>query len=1350
MTHRTRDCPTLTLVGLLAVSLTACADKRYILIDGSTCSTAVDCAAYASCGRRVEGCLCRGDQCYFDSRSPERDLEDDPAVGCRACHGSIANAAPPFAVNNNADPLTVQVGAHQTHLRGGHGAKPGSCEDCHLVPTETNSPGHIDSPLPAEVTWGGLAQLDGALPIWDPTTGTCTNTYCHGATMTGGYLTSPVWTALDGTQDACGTCHGLPPPLPHPVNAACELCHQPTAGPGLSFASPMTHIDGIVQVQTDCVSCHGQGPTSAPPLDLAAQSDTSRMGVGAHQTHRTGGEVSRPVGCTECHIVPANLDDPGHVDTPPPAEVTFGPLAKLAHVPVFAEPGCSDTYCHSGQGASVPQPIWNLVDGTQGACGACHGTPPATPVHQSATTGCANCHLPTAGQGLTVAERTTHVDGLVQASDVDCSSCHGGVDNPAPPKDLNGDTDPADREVGAHLVHFTGGAVSAPVACSSCHLVPQSLNDPGHVDTDPPAEVTFSGRAVLQGSVPTWRIDTRTCMSVYCHGVTSSGGTNVDPVWNAPGSVICGTCHGLPPDPPHPQSTRCELCHAPTAGPGMTIADRSHHVDGTVDVNDQIPCASCHGSTTNAAPPKDLAGNNTSAKVGAHQQHIAGTARSKAVPCDECHNPVAPSTPNQAGHYDSAPPAELTWGVLARTGGLSPTWSGAACSNTYCHGASLTGATDTAPQWTAAARTCDDCHGMPPNDADHGNGTATQCESCHPDVAGPGQTIINKNRHVDGVLDTSAACDSCHGGAGDPTPPTDTLGASVSNAVGVHRAHESPTIGADVPCVSCHKVPVNYGDAGHVDTALPAEVIFTGRSIADGATTASWSASLWRCSNTYCHGATLAGGKTVVYWNVYTHADRACGACHGMPPTTAGHAGVSGPDTCDVCHQDTAGPSQTILPAGRALHGDGIVQVNGGGCTACHASPPTPTDQDYANGGGAHAQHAAAGIECITCHGNNGSGPTHNPSSRTAPSLANRNEVNVVFATSLTFPAGTSMRNGQASATWTQSTQTCKVGCHNPVNGNPNETPNLTRTVTWTGAAPGCVGCHDTVPSDRPNNHPISTLGDAGCLTCHSSAGHTTGAMAFKDPDPTDGFAYAPGNIDGLCKTCHDSGTTTAFGGVRPQDVVTKWSLSSHAGQQYKCVRCHTYHATAGGPPLFDRRSSACTTAGCHDDKLADFQKVAGGPISHHKIEGGTGIAVGCNDCHNAHVAQASPNAAINPTSRWTIYAMPATAVTSRTRSYNAFCTNCHGPTPPAGVTGAKQPNAVTWPGAGSGHMSGAHGGQYGCPNCHGWHGTDGTAGINRGRLIRSNVMGVNNQPYGGKSTCAASGTRPGTSFSCH
>jgi len=74
-------------------------------------------------------------------------------------------------------------------------------------------------------------------------------------------------------------------------------------------------------------------------------------------------------------------------------------------------------------------------------------------------------------------------------------------------------------------------------------------------------------------------------------------------------------------------------------------------------------------------------------------------------------------------------------------------------------------------------------------------------------------------------------CSSCHGDVDSPAPPVDTHGraATTFRGVGAHRDHLlTGTLGADVPCGTCHKVPVSAADAGHMDTPLPAEVIFDG------------------------------------------------------------------------------------------------------------------------------------------------------------------------------------------------------------------------------------------------------------------------------------------------------------------------------------------------------------------------------------------------------------------------------------------------------------------------------------------------------------------------------------------
>lgn len=107
---------------------------------------------------------------------------DIPA--CSVCHGSNLNAAPPLPVSGTSSARTERgVGAHQQHLLSSTWHRRVLCEDCHKVPQKTSDPGHVDSPLPAEVTFSALARSDGSAASWNGVT--CSNVYCHGAKSSG-------------------------------------------------------------------------------------------------------------------------------------------------------------------------------------------------------------------------------------------------------------------------------------------------------------------------------------------------------------------------------------------------------------------------------------------------------------------------------------------------------------------------------------------------------------------------------------------------------------------------------------------------------------------------------------------------------------------------------------------------------------------------------------------------------------------------------------------------------------------------------------------------------------------------------------------------------------------------------------------------------------------------------------------------------------------------------------------------------------------------------------------------------------------------------------------------------------
>ncbi|HEY3358194.1 MAG TPA: CxxxxCH/CxxCH domain-containing protein, partial [Polyangia bacterium] len=496
------------------------------------------------------------------------------------------------------------------------------------------------TPMRADLTFGGRATLGGVAARYGYDTLSCT-AYCHGVTLSGGSNTAPVWNRVGAGEAACGTCHGLPPAAPHPQSTACQSCHPTVLGDGTLDKD--LHINGVVDLRGGtgtCTSCHGSAANPAPPVDTQGRADTTLVSVGAHQTHLTEGPLTRALPCESCHVVPTDVGHSNGV-----VDLAWSALASAdGATPAWDRAsGTCTTYCH-GQtlaGGANTTPEWTKVDGTQAACGACHGLPPAAPHPQSSA--CATCH-PTVDASMAIIDKDLHVNGQVDVS-VACNSCHGSAANPAPPVDTHGRSDVALRSVGAHQAHLTAGPVARALPCAECHLVPTTT---AHIDGTP--QVTFGPLSRADGATPTWN---GTSCNAYCHGQTITGGSLKQPQWTTvDGSqAACGTCHSLPPGGGHPaQATtaNCYGCHGAVVAAGLAWVNKDLHVDGQVQNTHtakrgaywHLPgapsaCKACHGATLHGG-----IGRSCYLCHGApdHTSSRSGVLHKSSGTCSACHD----------------------------------------------------------------------------------------------------------------------------------------------------------------------------------------------------------------------------------------------------------------------------------------------------------------------------------------------------------------------------------------------------------------------------------------------------------------------------------------------------------------------------------------------------------------------------------------------------------------------------------------------------------------------------------------------------------------------------------------
>lgn len=878
------------------------------------------------------GCLGKPEE---DAKSEQEKKEKE----CGRCHQS------PFNPESGFKPLLGREDDRSAKLkrfmdRHTIGSKrlthPLLCEDCHTVPKKVTAPGHInsDSTRGAEVVFpkGGRAAARGVTPEYDLETKTCA-VACHGTGLKlGGVDRSPPWDQVPENPSNCaeGICHSIPPLPSHWQNLKttdCHLCHSDTVRPNGTIADINEHINGVVKAPAKtevCLQCHDQPPGRSP----LGTPEERRDHIGAHQTHLVDQPLSTNVTCDNCHEVPTPENNlTGHLDADRSrAEVKFSALAIAAEgTPPSFDPEqmiCSGVYCHGATlgGGKMKEPRWNDTDSIAKECDSCHGAPPPLPhiqpqhalshrAEQSALA-CFQCHDKTAGPNQTIADKTTHVNGVIDVKEDICEVCHGqppsnpehpnhpdredcwnchpsvgepeeigqrpvildpalhnngtidlfdnpevicvqchgtsGNDNPAPPNDTRGNFNRDSRGIGAHQQHLHSQK-TGNIECGSCHTVPEDIFSELHRNGT--TDLKFGGAAVFQNVVTHYDRPTQTC-NVYCHGETLSGGKLNEPVWTdlSGRPAECDSCHGAPPPLPHMQPLHklrhreaeekldCSMCHDETAGPRQTIADPTTHLNGTIDVKEDI---------------------------------------------------------------------------------------------------------------------CEACHGQPPAEPDHPNHPDRKdCWSCHPSVAQPEneedrpvilEAASFEAAHNNGTVDfvpTSELCIKCHGTPEKgPAPLPDGHGNNENIELGIfHNKHlRNTAISADprkitsnVTCESCHTVYETVFDEGHRDR-LPT-LVFSGVAVLRGQAPL-YDSETQSCRDVYCHGATLSGLRPEPNWTEINEESTSCNTCHGFPP--ASHPPEwflfynTRDEACLNCHIDAwvnDEGSAIIHPDYKALHIDGTVQ----------------------------------------------------------------------------------------------------------------------------------------------------------------------------------------------------------------------------------------------------------------------------------------------------------------------------------------------------------------------------------------------------------------------------------------
>ncbi len=584
----------------------------------------------------------------------------------------------------------------------------------------------------------------------------------------------------------------------------------------------------------------------------------------------------------------------------------------------------------------------------------------------------ARCHGPTYdGAGLALSCNACHGRAGWANWQQSCSFCHGaktdqvkaGYDfavHPewaAPPDDVSMRlTGTSDGAAGAHHKHVdpaVPNAVRAPIACSECHVVPETAIHTLNLSLDLP----FGPLSRSQGAEPTWDAATLTCSANYCHGNFAYGsvrGASASLGWT--GALNgCQTCHAMPPTghtfggSADPRS--CSGCHPDTVLPDGTIdLAKRRHINGQKDAAGGA-CDACHwfpNSATRTATGAHLAHYGLTSEQGATGYGDLDTLQKRyptatpttaptvyAFGCGNCH-PIdmaqhsmgSGSTVAKVWLYEAAAPSDSLKARNSTAAAYDPV--ARTCSGVYCHSSGqATPGYRTTPAWTSTGTlTCASCHDDPPRYPSGGAGAPDANTHLVMGDDGwelghflglPGPWHGSKHGAAWGPGDDAAplTCQSCHYDTTDPSA-TGPSGFYWLDTTGDYQLPGGDPARPLMACTDCHGTVAAPVGAGRV---LPLrhvngrrDVVFDPRTTlpaiawlptAPNTPTRPYWATAWNAAN--LPAGAVRNGTTVSFdltAAAYDPVSKTCSnvGCHLAEAAVRWGTTPVGWATCGTCH----------------------------------------------------------------------------------------------------------------------------------------------------------------------------------------------------------------------------------------------------------------------------------------------------------------------------------------------------------------------------------------------------------------------------------------------------------------